>query len=122
MRNVQVIFHYGPYSSSESEPHSGSSAIREAIAALVLLLRRFGPTLRHSHCGTLKESKQVNMKELRLALPGGEWCVRAAGKLHLDAGAPGRCSGDQRHERPRRWVVARSRWRSSNVEVAMCYW
>ena len=50
---------------AEIERHSGSSAVREEIAALALLLRRFGPTLRRPHCDTLKGSKHTNMKELR---------------------------------------------------------
>jgi hypothetical protein len=58
---------------AEIEQHSGSSAVREEIAALALLLRRFGPTLRRPHCDTLNGSKHANMKELRFTLPDGAW-------------------------------------------------
>jgi hypothetical protein len=58
---------------AEIERQSGSSAVREEIAALALLLRRFGPTLRRPHCDTLKGSKHANMKELCFTLPDGEW-------------------------------------------------
>ena len=60
------------------ERQSGSSAVREEIAALALLLRRFGPSLRRPHCDTLKGSKHTNMKELRFTLPDGEWRVAFA--------------------------------------------
>jgi hypothetical protein len=63
---------------AEIEQHSGSSAVREEIAALALLLRRFGPTLRRPHCDTLKGSKHANMKELRFTLPDGAWRVAFA--------------------------------------------
>jgi hypothetical protein len=63
---------------AEIERQSGSSAVREEIAALALLLRRFGPTLRRPHCDTLKGSKHPNMKELRFTLPDGEWRVAFA--------------------------------------------
>ena len=69
----------------EIERHSGSSAVREEIAALALLLRRFGPTLRRPHCDTLKGSKHPNMKELRLTLPDGEWRVAFAFDPHRSA-------------------------------------
>ena len=70
---------------AEIERHSGSSAVREEIAALALLLRRFGPTLRRPHCDTLKGSKHPNMKELRLTLPDGEWRVAFAFDPHRSA-------------------------------------
>lgn len=63
---------------AEIERQSGSSAVREEIAALALLLRRFGPSLRRPHCDTLKRSKHTNMKELRFTLPDGEWRVAFA--------------------------------------------
>jgi hypothetical protein len=63
---------------AEIERHSGSSAVREEIAALALLLRRFGPSLQRPHCDTLKGSKYPNMKELRFTLPDGEWRVAFA--------------------------------------------
>ena len=63
---------------AEIERQSGSSAVREEIAALALLLRRFGPSLRRPHCDTLKGSRHTNMKELRFTLPDGEWRVAFA--------------------------------------------
>src|SRR5262245_65833518 len=54
---------------AEIERHSGSSAVREEIDALALLLRRFGPTLRRLHCDTLNGSKHPNMKELCFTWP-----------------------------------------------------
>ncbi|OLE57336.1 MAG: addiction module toxin RelE [Cyanobacteria bacterium 13_1_40CM_2_61_4] len=63
---------------AEIERQTGSSAVREEIAALALLLRRFGPSLRRPHCDTLKGSKHTNMKELRFTLPDGEWRVAFA--------------------------------------------
>ena len=60
---------------AEIERQSGSSTAREEIAALALLLRRFGPSQRRPHCDTLKGSKHTNMKELRFTLPDGEWRV-----------------------------------------------
>jgi hypothetical protein len=62
----------------ESERNTGSSAVREEVAALALLLRQFGPHLRRPHCDTLKGSKHANMKELRFTLPDGEWRVAFA--------------------------------------------
>ena len=70
---------------AEIERQSGSSAVREEIAALALLLWRFGPTLRRPHCDTLKGSKHPNMKELRFTLPDGEWRVAFAFDPHRSA-------------------------------------
>jgi hypothetical protein len=63
---------------AEIERQTGSSAVREEIAALALLLRRFGPSLKRPHCDTLKGSRHPNMKELRFTLPDGEWRVAFA--------------------------------------------
>jgi hypothetical protein len=60
------------------EQATGSSAVREEVAAMALLLRQFGPQLRRPHCDTLKGSKHPNMKELRFTLPDGEWRVAFA--------------------------------------------
>ena len=62
----------------ELERTTGSSAVREEVAALALLLQQFGPQLRRPHCDTLKGSKHANMKELRFTLPDGEWRVAFA--------------------------------------------
>lgn len=48
------------------------------IAAMVGLLRQFGPQLRRPHCDTLNGSQHANMKELRLTLPDGEWRIAFA--------------------------------------------
>ena len=61
-----------------SERATGSSAVREEVAAMALLLRQFGPHLRRPHCDTLKGSKHPNMKELRFTLPDGAWRVAFA--------------------------------------------
>jgi hypothetical protein len=60
------------------ERATSSSAVREEVAALALLLQQFGPQLRRPHCDTLKGSKHPNMKELRFTLPDGEWRVAFA--------------------------------------------
>ena len=52
--------------------------VQEEIAALVRLLRQFGPTLRRPHCDTLKGSRHANMKELRFSAADGEWRVAFA--------------------------------------------
>ena len=70
---------------AEIERHSGSSAVSEEIAALALLLRRFGPSLRRPHCDTLNGSKHTNMKELRFTVPDGEWRVAFAFDPHRSA-------------------------------------
>ncbi len=70
---------------AEIERQSGSSAVREAIAALALLLRRFGPALQRPHCDTPKGSRYPNMKELRFTLPDGEWRVAFAFDPHRSA-------------------------------------
>jgi len=59
----------------EIERNTGSSAVREEVAALALLLRQFGPQLQRPHCDTLKGSKHANMKELRftLRMGNGAW-------------------------------------------------
>jgi len=53
-------------------------AAQVEIAALVGLLRRFGPQLRRPHCDTMNGSKHANMKELRFTLPDGEWRIAFA--------------------------------------------
>ncbi len=62
----------------ESEAEEFAEATRLEIAALAILLRRFGPQLRRPHCDTLKGSKHTNMKELRFTLPDGEWRIAFA--------------------------------------------
>lgn len=61
-----------------AETEAFAEAVQLEIAALALLLRRFGPQLRRPHCDTLKGSKHANMKELRFTLPDGEWRIAFA--------------------------------------------
>jgi hypothetical protein len=53
-------------------------AVQNEIAALVRLLRKFGPALGRPHCDTLNGFRYSNMKELRFAGPGGVWRVAFA--------------------------------------------
>ena len=59
----------------EFEPEFAALApqVQEEIAALVRLLRHFGPSLRRPHCDTLKGARHPNMKELRFTAAGGVW-------------------------------------------------
>ncbi len=57
----------------KAEAKRFSRAVQMELAALVVLLKHFGPQLRRPHCDTLKGSKHTNMKELRFTLPDGEW-------------------------------------------------
>jgi len=61
-----------------AEAKGFANAVQAEIAALALLLRRFGPHLRRPHCDTLAGSKHANMKELRFASSGGEWRIAFA--------------------------------------------
>src|SRR5690349_5540013 len=49
--------------------------VRRAIAAHAGLLRKFGPTLGRPQVDTLKGSKLVNLKELRVQHQGVPWRV-----------------------------------------------
>jgi hypothetical protein len=62
----------------EAEAEKFAEAVQLEIAALAILLRRFGPQLRRPHCDTLKGSKHTNMKELRFTLPDGAWRIAFA--------------------------------------------
>jgi hypothetical protein len=62
----------------EAEAEKLAEAVQLEIAALAILLRRFGPQLRRPHCDTLKGSKHSNMKELRFTLPDGAWRIAFA--------------------------------------------
>lgn len=52
--------------------------VRRELAAMIELLRRFGPHLKRPHCDTLKGSKHANMKELRFEAADGVWRVAFA--------------------------------------------
>jgi hypothetical protein len=64
----------------EFAPEFGAlpAEVQEDIAAVVRLLRRFGPSLKRPHCDTLKGSRYGNMKELRLTAANGVWRVAFA--------------------------------------------
>ena len=61
-----------------AEAKGFARAAQLEIAALVGLLRQFGPQLRRPHCDTLNGSRHANMKELRFTLPDGEWRIAFA--------------------------------------------
>jgi hypothetical protein len=61
-----------------AEAKTFTRAVQLEIAALVGLLRQFGPQLRRPHCDTLNGSEHANMKELRFTLSDGAWRVAFA--------------------------------------------
>lgn len=61
-----------------AEAKEFARAAQLEIAALVGLLRKFGPQLKRPHCDTLNGSKHANMKELRFTLSDGEWRIAFA--------------------------------------------
>jgi hypothetical protein len=61
-----------------AEANGFARVVQIELAALVGLLRQFGPQLRRPHCDTLKGSKHANMKELRFTLLDGEWRIAFA--------------------------------------------
>ncbi len=52
--------------------------VKVELAAMIILLGRFGPQLGRPHVDTLKGSKHANMKELRFKAAGGVWRVAFA--------------------------------------------
>ncbi len=48
-------------------------AVRLELAACLVLLTEFGPSLKRPHCDTLKGSRHANMKELRFSASDGVW-------------------------------------------------
>jgi hypothetical protein len=70
----EVLFH----PAFAAEAAAFERAVQLEIAALVGLLRQFGPQLRRPHCDTLNGSKHANMKELRFTLADGEWRIAFA--------------------------------------------
>lgn len=67
---------FDPAFAAEAKGFARSAQLE--IAALVGLLRQFGPQLRRPHCDTLNGSQHANMKELRFTLPDGEWRIAFA--------------------------------------------
>jgi hypothetical protein len=47
--------------------------VRAGLAASLILLAEFGPSLKRPHCDTLKGSRHPNMKELRFFGDNGVW-------------------------------------------------
>ncbi|MGE4339365.1 MAG: type II toxin-antitoxin system RelE/ParE family toxin, partial [Pigmentiphaga sp.] len=52
-----------------------AAPVRKAIAARVIVLGEFGPSLSRPHVDTLKGSTCPNMKELRVQIGGDPWRV-----------------------------------------------
>ena len=56
-----------------AEAASLDLAVRSELAACLVLLADFGPSLKRPHCDTLKGSRHANMKELRFSADDGVW-------------------------------------------------
>ena len=56
-----------------AEAAAFDGAVRLEIAAMLILLAEFGPSLKRPHCDTLKGSRHTNMKELRFSADDGVW-------------------------------------------------
>lgn len=65
----EVIFH----PAFAGEYRDFTHGVRDELAALLINLREFGPSLRRPHADTLEGSKHANMKELRFSADGGVW-------------------------------------------------
>ena len=59
--------------------------VRRELAATLIALREFGPTLGRPEVDTLKDSKFANMKELRFRADGGVWRAAFAFDPERDA-------------------------------------
>lgn len=55
-----------------------SEEVQDELFAMLTPLRKHGPTLGRPEVDTLKESKYMNMKELRFRADGGVWRVAFA--------------------------------------------
>ena len=62
----------------DAEAREFSPEVRRELAAMITLLREFGPQLKRPRCDTLKGSKHANMKELRFDADNGVWRVAFA--------------------------------------------
>ena len=60
------------------EASAFGGAVRVEIAAVLILLAEFGPSLKRPHCDTLKGSRHANMKELRFSADDGVWRIAFA--------------------------------------------
>jgi hypothetical protein len=56
-----------------AEASDFADEVRTGLAACLILLAEFGPSLKRPHCDTLKGSRHANMKELRFAANDGVW-------------------------------------------------
>lgn len=72
--NWTVIFH----DAFEAEFETLALDVQESLAASVMLLVTYGPTLGRPHADTLVSSAHSNMKELRFTAEGGVWRVAFA--------------------------------------------
>ena len=61
-----------------AEASAFGGAVRVEIAAVLILLAEFGPSLKRPHCDTLKGSRHANMKELRFSADDGVWRIAFA--------------------------------------------
>jgi hypothetical protein len=55
-----------------------ADAVQDELAAFLVYLEEWGPTLGRPYADTLKGSKHRNMKELRFSAEGGVWRVAFA--------------------------------------------
>ena len=69
----------------KSEFDKLSLPVREALLAMLMPLRRFGPALGRPEVDTLNDSNYTNMKELRFKADGGVWRVAFAFDPERDA-------------------------------------
>ena len=69
-----VLFH----TEFDDEAQALPLEVRRELAAMIALLRQFGPQLKRPSCDTLKGSKHANMKELRFDANNGVWRVAFA--------------------------------------------
>jgi hypothetical protein len=62
-----------------------SASVQDELLASLIPLREYGPSLGRPDVDTLKDSKYLNMKELRFRADGGVWRVAFAFDLQRDA-------------------------------------
>jgi hypothetical protein len=62
-----------------------SASVQDELLASLIPLREYGPSLGRPDVDTLKDSKYLNMKELRFRADGGVWRVAFAFDPQRDA-------------------------------------
>jgi hypothetical protein len=62
-----------------------SASVQDELLASLIPLREYGPSLGRPDVDTLKDSKYMNMKELRFRADGGVWRVAFAFDPQRDA-------------------------------------